>query len=218
MQETDELGRFVFDDKTGKKFGKLTAKKYLGHGEWLCECECGNLKIARSGHLNAGKAVSCGCMERALRSKAGYKHGGISHPLYEVWEGMKQRCNNPKHRSYKRYGGRGIKCCDEWEKNFSSFQQWALLNGYEKGLTIDRIDNNGWYCPENCRWVTPAEQARNTSRNRRVFLVSETGEILKEYGTIVEAAEDTGSNENLIARVCKGKLKSTNGLKWKYAV
>lgn len=217
MQKTDNLRRTVFDDKTGKKFGNLTAKKYLGKGEWLCECDCGNLKIARSGHLNAGKAVSCGCMEYELRSKAGFKHGGIKHPLYIVWEGMKQRCDNPNHTSYSRYGGRGIKVCDEWENDFSSFQRWSLSNGYKKGLTIDRIDNDKGYCPDNCRWITPAEQARNNSKNRRVYLISETEVIIKEYGTIAEAAEDTGSNENLIGRVCMGRLKSTNGLRWKYA-
>lgn len=205
------------DDKTGKRYGKLVAEKYIGNGKWECKCDCGNTKIARSGHLNAGKALSCGCLEYELRSVAGYKHGGIREPLYTVWEGMKQRCGNPNHVSYKNYGGRGIYVCDEWKDDYSVFREWAFSHGYKNGVTLERLNNDAGYCPENCKWVTNKEQARNKRSNRAVYLVSETGTILIRYGTIAEAAEKTGSNGNLIGRVCMGRLKSTNGFRWRYA-
>ena len=167
------------DDKTGKRYGRLVAEKYIGNGLWECKCDCGNAKIVRSGHLNAGKALSCGCLEYALRSAAGYRHGGIREPLYTVWEGMKQRCTNIKHNSYHNYGGRGIRVCDEWKNDYSAFRKWAISNGYRKGLTLERVNNNDGYSPANCKWITNREQSRNKRSNRAVFLVSESGEIQK---------------------------------------
>lgn len=113
------------------------------------------------------------------------KHGGRNEPLYGVWCAMKERCNNPHNKRYERYGGRGIKVCEEWANDYGSFRNWASKNGYTKGLTIDRIENNGGYCPENCRWVTRAEQNRNYSRNRMLTLNGETlclADMAKKYG------------------------------------
>ena len=92
-------------------------------------------------------------------------HGQKKTPLYRVWCAMKERCNNPHNKRYERYGGRGITVCDEWAESFESFRTWANANGYEKGLTIDRIDNEKGYGPDNCRWATRAQQNRNYSRN-----------------------------------------------------
>ena len=210
-------GTFIHEDKTGKRYGKLTVIDYLGNGEWFCLCDCGKSKIARSGHLNAGKAVSCGCMEKELRHYAHFKHGGIHSPLYIVWEGMKQRWTNKNHKSYHNYGGRGIDVCEEWANDYGAFEKWAKAAGYKKGLSIERINNNDGYKPDNCKWTTAREQCRNRRVNKKVYLISESGEILKEYGTISEASEDTGCFANSIGKVCRGKLKSTHGMRWMYA-
>ena len=102
------------------------------------------------------------------------KHPEHQDRLYNVWCAMKERCYNPRNKSYERYGARGISVCEEWRKDFSVFAEWAESHGYEYGLTIDRIDGNGNYCPENCRWVTPAQQNRNYSRNHMITYNGET--------------------------------------------
>lgn len=108
-------------------------------------------------------------------------HNAQTHGLYKehkdlfnVYGTMKNRCLNPKRDNFERYGGRGISICDEWLNNAESFVRWALTNGYEKGLQLDRIDNDGDYCPENCRWVTPKENCRNTRKNKRLTLLGQT--------------------------------------------
>lgn len=101
-------------------------------------------------------------------------HGERRTKLYSVWCGMKERCNNPHNKSFPRYGGRGIKVCEEWANSFSSFREWATENGYSETLTIDRIDSNDGYYPENCRWVTTAQQNRNYSRNHMITYNGET--------------------------------------------
>ena len=99
------------------------------------------------------------------RNKAPEKHGLCKHPLNIIWCGMKERCNNPNSENYKWYGGRGIRVCEEWNNNFYSFYTWAINNGWEKGLELDRQDNMKDYCPENCKWVTHKQQCRNRRSN-----------------------------------------------------
>jgi hypothetical protein len=127
------------------------------------------------------------------------KHPETQDRLYGVWCAMKERCYNPNNKSYSRYGGRGISVCDEWRKDFSLFAEWAESNGYIKGLTIDRIDGNGNYCPENCRWATTAQQNRNYSRNHMITYNGETK-------CVTDWADQYGINRTtLLLRLKSGK-------------
>ena len=154
----------------GRKFGRLTVVEADGktasrHTKWLCQCECGKTKSVVSRDLLNGHTQSCGCLQREKVTKQGYRKIGNTERLYNVWHGIILRCTTPTTTGYKYYGGRGITVCDEW-KEYSAFREWALANGYDETLpkgecTIDRIDVNGNYEPNNCRWVDSKVQAMN---------------------------------------------------------
>lgn len=185
-----------FIDLTGQKFGKLTVLKRVddhitkgGHRftMYLCKCDCGNEIKVKGTCLRRGKTRSCGCLKVEAQRKLikfNTTHSCSNTRLYRIWSHFKGRCNNPTDKAYKKYGGRGIKVCDEWQE-FQPFYNWAMANGYSDNLTIDRIDVNGNYEPDNCRWTNYKIQVRNRRITKTVFYngkeypLGELAEMLK---------------------------------------
>ena len=168
-----------FNDLTGNRYGKLTViKRVYKEGDnntyWLCKCDCGNKTVVNAPHLKDGHTTSCGCVHKEALKKSITTHGLSKHPLYKIYKAMKERTNKEYSKSYKNYGGRGIKVCDEWLNDFGKFYDWAMSNGYKDGLTIDRIDVNGNYEPSNCRWATMKEQGNNKRNNRNITYHGQT--------------------------------------------
>jgi len=142
--------------------------------------------------------------ETKPKGKRRWKHGFSSTKLYKLWKDMRRRCENPKRKRYNRYGGRGIKVCEEWKKDFRPFWEWAMSHGYAEGLQIDRRDNDGDYCPSNCRFVTSLENARNRPQFKRTEkIVKAIAEILKRTINLSEAARQSGLSRLTIRRVAR---------------
>lgn len=159
----------VLKDLKGKRFGMWTVlepfeKKKEGT-YWICRCDCGNISNVHGGNLIAGRSKSCGCQRGKQTISRFTKHKGSKTRLYVIYNGIKSRCFNKNNPAYYRYGGRGITMCEEWVNSFELFREWSLNNGYDDKLSIDRIDVNGNYEPNNCRWSTPKEQGNNTRKN-----------------------------------------------------
>lgn len=193
----------------GKTFGRWTViakTKERGNGgaiKYLCRCKCGTEKTVPGTLLRSGSSKSCGCYNRDIITKFG--RSVYKERLYAVWNSIKQRCTNPRDRAFKNYGGRGITVCDDWRQSYGSFKAWAMENGYKPGLWIDRIDCDGPYSPQNCRWTTPKVQQRNKRNNVFVSIngakktISEWSEMSGiKFATISRRLELGWSEEHLL--------------------
>ena len=154
-----------------------------------CLCDCGNIVIVPKSYLKSEHTRSCGCWVKEMHTT----HGLSQSRIYKVYSGMKKRCYDKNHKLYNRYGGRGITICDQWLNDFMAFYNWSMANGYQDDLTIDRIDNDKGYSPDNCRWVTMLEQAQNTSKNVNITYKGKTQ-------TISAWSRETGIPQNTISR------------------
>lgn len=190
-------------DITGQKFGRLTAIKLdriehkISGGTshyWLFKCDCGNYIKRLKSSVTTGHTQSCGCYHKERAKEANITHGLRKTKLYKKWLDIKKRCYNSKSQYYYCYGGRGIKVCDEWLKDFSNFYNWAVANGYDESskvyqCTIDRIDVNGNYEPSNCRWVNQKVQNRNSRHCHYITYNNET-HCLTEWAEITNISAD----------------------------
>lgn len=164
-------------DLTGQTFGRLTVlRRVANRGSkpfWACRCECGNeVETWTSGaQLRNGDTSSCGCLHREQAAELcrarETTHGGSRTNLYRIWACMRDRCSNPRARAFKWYGGKGVAVCEEW-REFSAFRDWAASNGYKPGLSIDRVDSDGPYAPQNCEWVTRSENTHRMQMSKHV--------------------------------------------------
>jgi len=184
-------------DLTGMKFGRLTVlrlskERFLDQVSWDCLCDCGKTTIATTTHLRKGFKKSCGCYHDEAASERAKTHGESKSRLYKTHQALKNRCLNKNCKAYKNYGLRGITVCDEWlgENGYLNFREWAYKNGYKSELTIDRIDNNKGYSPENCRWATIKEQ-ENNKRTCHYVTINGITKNLTEWSEIYGIKRDT---------------------------
>lgn len=196
------MGKII--EMIGNKYGRLTVIERASVGKsgavkWKCKCDCGNIVIVNGSFLRNGHTSSCSCLQKDIAARTAKKmgmenkrHGMSQARVHNIWRGMKQRCEDHNAEDWPRYGGRGITVCDEWRDNFEAFRDWAMVNGYRDDLSIDRIDNDGNYCPENCRWATDEEQ-NNNRRNSRMVTFNGKTMSLKQW------ANETGIPRGTIA-------------------
>lgn len=192
--------RNKFQNLVGMKFGRLTVLSLSEKSEtahtfyWKCLCDCGKETLVLGTSLKSGNTVSCGCYSSEQKSIRSKTHGtGNEDRLYRIWSGMKSRCYSVSDHNFCRYGARGIFVDDAWRNDFTEFRKWAIKNGYQHDLSIERIDNDGPYSPDNCRWATKSEQ--NNNRRSSVY-ITYNGETF----TISEWSKKTGIRPATLAR------------------
>lgn len=211
--------KWVSIDMKGQKYGRLTVLERAGTNSqvlatWVAQCDCGTVGVYVGRSIRDGHTRSCGCLQRELlaeRSRRSVKKPRQKlPPEYAIWQGIKDRCHNPNNPAYKNYGGRGIEVCAQWRNDY---KQFVSDMGFRPDplLTLDRIDNNKGYSPENCRWASRKDQCRNKRNNRKV--IRDDGMV---FNTIAEAAESVGGGMGNIGSVCAGRQKSAYGHTWKY--
>ena len=175
----------------GNKYGRLTVLRFShmnkrGSSVWECLCDCGNRAFVEGSNMVFGKTRSCGCLHKEAAktaAKSCIKHGMCKTRLHRIWLHIKERCSNPNCKAYPDYGGRGISVCESWERDFKSFYDWAIANGYEERLTIERINVNGNYEPSNCKWATMEQQANNKRSSAFITFNGET-HTMSEWANI----------------------------------
>lgn len=198
----------------GKKFGKLKVIEKIVKGNrsfYECVCDCGNKKTTRGDSLTSGRTRSCGCLVMENSTVSNLSHDSSRTRLYRIYNKMKSRCYDSKNARFHRYGGRGIIVCQEWLEDFTVFKRWALENGYRDNLSIDRINNDGNYTPDNCRWATKLQQANNKSTN--IKLIFKGKEMtLAEYCRLNNLAYDSTRTKlnNGTLKGVKYKKRSTD--------
>lgn len=173
------------DNLVGNRYGRLIVVRRAenslhGSTRWLCKCDCGNECVVHSVSLKTGNTTSCGCFKRDNAQKLYSTVRQKDKHLYAVWNGIKQRCFNKNNSSYHNYGGRGITMDSRWAENYETFYNWAIKAGYKRGLTIDRINNDGNYCEENCRFVDRQVQANN-KRNVKTYTINGKTQSLRDW-------------------------------------
>lgn len=200
-------------DLTGQKFDRWLVielaeptfnKKGCVEQRWKCRCDCGNERVVLQASLRSGKSKSCGCLNKEMVGNLHRTHGltNKSNGLYSIWSGMKRRCYYKKSPDYPDYGGRGITVCHEWKEDFQAFYDWSMANGYKKGLSIERKDVNGDYCPENCCWISLIDQAKN---KRNTMTDEERYKICPICGKKYEINSRKG--KNTCSQTCGVKLR-----------
>jgi hypothetical protein len=188
----------------GDVFGRLTIIEFSHKDKWYkkywrCQCQCGNITTVIERCLLNGETKSCGCLCKETRNSFARTHGKSGKKIYAVWYNMITRCEYPKCKSFKDYGGRGIKVCTEWHSS-DSFFLWAENNGYQENLELDRKDVNGDYCPENCRFITKKENANNKRNNHYIT-------VQGEIHTLSTWAKIQGCNPSTISeRIKRGMV------------
>lgn len=209
----------MLNDLTDKTFGKL---RVIGMAErtqkktfWVCECECGNKKEIRSDSLTSKRTSSCGCvkkMQDAINLKTSDRIKNATYTsktrLYRIWQLMHDRCLNPNNTRWDNYGGRGIAICGEWQRpNFENFKNWALVNGYNEKLSIDRIENDGNYESDNCRWSNNKDQCNNRGNNVKITMNGQTRnmkqwceELKLDYGLVSSRHQRGMSLDKMFSR------------------
>lgn len=207
----------------GDKYNRLTIIEDVGYHVtsggnkqrmMKCKCDCEKIVFVSLNALRQNKTVSCGCYNLEKAGKHLTKHNLSNTRIYRIWKDMLRRCNNPNRINYKDYGGRGIKVCDEW-KDFINFYDWSMNNGYEEHLSIERVDVNGNYEPDNCEWITNQQQKSNTRKQREFIAISPQG---NQYIAKVQShfAKEHCLDRRQISDCLRSRQKTHRGWKFKY--